>query len=82
MDLKDKAMFKQPDGNTNATAADRRRSSERLNRKIDSADERSEIEAEARRIAADRGNKDSVSDEDRERASRIVQNRKISLSKA
>lgn len=75
-------MFKQPAENTNATAADRRRSAERLNRKIDSADERSEVEAESRRIAAGRGSKDSISEEDRERASRIVRNRKISLSKA
>ncbi|HYP05038.1 MAG TPA: hypothetical protein VER03_02290 [Bryobacteraceae bacterium] len=75
-------MFKQPAENTNATPVEEQRSAERVNPEINPAEEHAEIEAEAKRLAAERGSEGSYSDEDWSNASRIVRNRKISLSKA
>jgi hypothetical protein len=75
-------MFKQPAENTNATPLEETRSAERVNPGVNAAEEQLQIEAEAKRLAAERGNGESVSNEDWEQAARIVRNRKISLSKA
>jgi hypothetical protein len=75
-------MFKQPAENTNATPLEEQRSAERVNPEINPAEEHQEIENEARRLASDRGDGSSYSDEDWNHAARIVRNRKISLSKA
>ena len=75
-------MFKQPAENTNATPLEEQRSEERVSPEINPAEERAEIEAEAQRLASERGDSNSYSDEDWNHAARIVRNRKISLSKA
>ena len=54
-----------------------------MNPGIDPAEEQSQIEAEAKRLASERGGAEcSYSDEDWNKAIRIVRNRRISLSKA
>lgn len=76
------AMFKQPAENTNATPDEEKRSVERINRESNPEDEHIEIEAEARRLASERGGWEAFSQDEWEHAARIVHNRKISLSKA
>jgi hypothetical protein len=75
-------MFKQPAENTNATSEEEQRSADRVDPQINTAADHAEIEKEARRLASDRGNENSLSEEDWSHAERIVRNRKISLSKA
>jgi hypothetical protein len=75
-------MFKQPAENTNATPSEEQRSAERVNPHVNAAEEQVQIEAEARRLAAERGDAEPLCDDDWKRAERIVRNRKISLSKA
>lgn len=75
-------MFKQPAENTNATPGEEQLSAERANPGANLVNEHAEIEAEARRLASERGENTSYSDEDWNHATRIVRNRNISLSKA
>lgn len=75
-------MFKQPAENTNATPIDEHRTAERAAHDVDAAAEHEAVQAEARRLASERGEGDKYTHEDWTHAEAIVRNRKIALSKA